>query len=61
MEGVSEKSKAYSEILRDIGQVMFAAMVIGPIVSRSVDIPSAVYGLFFSSIAWYLSVSFVKE
>jgi len=61
MEGTSEKSKAYSEILRDIGQVMFAAMVIGPIVSGSINYSSAFFGLLFSSLAWYLSVSFVKQ
>lgn len=61
MEEVSEKSKAYSEIARDIGQVFFASMFIGPIISSSVNFTLTFYGLTLSILAWYLSILFIKN
>jgi len=61
METSQEKTKVFSEILRDIGQVIFAAMVIGPIVSGAINFSSALFGLLFSFLAWYSSVSIIKE
>lgn len=60
MGDTPEKSKIYSEIMRDIGQVIFAAVVVGPLVSGSVSLITF-YGLFLSAVAWHLSTSFIKE
>jgi hypothetical protein len=56
-----EKTKVFSEILRDIGQVFFASMFIGPLITGSVDISISFFGLLFSVLAWYSSVSLIKE
>jgi hypothetical protein len=54
-----ERSKVFSEILRDIGQVFFASMFIGPLVAGSVNLPLLLFGLLFSVLAWYSSVSII--
>jgi hypothetical protein len=56
-----EKSKVFSGIMRDIGQVFFASMFIGPLVTGSVDISLLSFGLLFSVLAWYSSVSLIRE
>lgn len=56
-----ERAKVFSEILRDIGQVFFASMFIGPLITGSVDLSISLFGLLFSVLAWYSSVSLIKE
>ena len=56
-----ERAKVFSEILRDIGQVIFASMFIGPLISGSIDFSLSFFGLLFSVLAWYSSVSLIKE
>jgi len=61
MEEASQKSKVYSEISRDIGQVFFASLFIGPLVSGSIDFTFAFYGSLLSIFSWFLSILFIRE
>jgi len=61
MQNLTAKAKVYSEILRDIGQVIFASMFIGPLMTGKLDFSIAFFGLLFSVLAWYSSVSLIKD
>jgi hypothetical protein len=51
-----EKLKTLSEIARDVGQVFFASMFIGPLVIGSVNWPLIITGFLVSLIFWLLSL-----
>ncbi|MBI3075187.1 MAG: hypothetical protein HYY92_03190 [Parcubacteria group bacterium] len=54
------KPETLSQISRDIGQVFFASMFVGPVVSGSFDTSVVVAGFIFTLLAWYVSLLFAK-
>lgn len=52
--------KVVSDVSRDIGQVLFASVVIGPLVAGVGDWFSLSMGLALSLISWYFSVTLIK-
>lgn len=54
------KPNALAEISRDIGQVFFASMLIGPLVSGNTDVLILFSGLAFSAVAWIVSLLLSK-
>jgi len=61
MEMTPEK-KASSEVLRDdIGQVIFASMFIGPLISGSFNYWMISFGAILSILIWYSSVSIIRR
>jgi len=61
MEMTPEKIKASSEVLRDIGQVIFASMFIGPLISGSFNYWMISFGAILSILIWYSSVSIIRR
>ena len=60
MEMTSERLNIFSEILRDIGQVGFASLFVGPLINDSVNFTLVFFGALLSAFAWYLSLSIIK-
>lgn len=52
------KPDILSQITKDIGQVLFAGIFVGPIVSKSYSFISLLVGLVFSFVFWILSIYF---
>lgn len=53
--------KVVSDVSRDIGQVLFASVVIGPLVAGNIDLFSFLMGSALSLISWYFSVALIKS
>lgn len=53
--------KALAEINRDIGQIFFASMFIGPLVTGAIDWFIILSGLLLSLIFWSISLLLTKE
>ena len=51
----AEKLQTLSAISRDIGQVFFATMFVGPLVNGFVDWLPISFGLLFAFICWMTS------
>lgn len=49
-----------SEISRDIGQVFFGLMFLGPLITGQIDWPIIISGLSLSIAFWVLSVILTK-
>ena len=49
-----------SGISRDIAQVLFASMFVGPILSGMIDWAIIISGLTLSAACWWLSLSLSK-
>jgi len=60
MEMTSERLKIFSEILRDIGQVAFASLFIGPLINDNINFIFVFFGALLLAFAWYLSLSITK-
>lgn len=61
MNGVNfEYAKTFSSISRDIAQVIFASVFVGPLVGGAINIFLAFSGLLLSVFFWYASVLFIK-
>jgi len=54
------KLEILSQISRDIGQVLFASMFIGPVISGTLEIPVVIAGFIFTLLAWYISLLFAN-
>lgn len=54
------KSETLSQISRDIGQVLFASMFIGPIMDGVFKLSVIATGFVFTLLAWYISFLFAK-
>jgi len=54
------KLKVISNIQRDIGQVVFASTVIGPLLAAR-DLGLIILGLLFSICFWSLSIILIKD
>ena len=59
MQTSAMKLKTISDISRDIAQVFFASVFIGPLVSGSENLSMLMAGIFLAFIFWYLSVGLV--
>ncbi len=55
------KTERMSEICRDIGQVIFAAVFIDPFLSKSYSVISISLGLLFSVTFWYMSLLALRK
>lgn len=53
--------KIISEILRDIAQIFFASVFIGPLISGETNVVIVTVGLALSVGFWYTSILLVKE
>ncbi|HEY4496328.1 MAG TPA: hypothetical protein VJC04_03160 [Candidatus Paceibacterota bacterium] len=58
---VLSKSKSLAEIFKYIGQVFFASMFVGPIVTKTTNASLFSAGLVLSIGFWYVSLLLVKE
>lgn len=56
-----ERIKFLATITRDAGQVFFASIFVGPLVSGNYHPFTIASGLILSLITWYFSVSLIKE
>ncbi|MCG2701067.1 hypothetical protein L6267_02790 [Candidatus Parcubacteria bacterium] len=54
-------SKVLSEIFRDIGQVFFASIFIGPIITGNADWIILSAGLLLSLLSWHISILLIKH
>ncbi|MDP1845223.1 MAG: hypothetical protein Q8L09_00570 [Candidatus Moranbacteria bacterium] len=61
MENSSPKLKMLSEIFRDMGQVFFASLLIGPLVIGTMDGQLILWGAVLSFASWYFSLLLIKE
>ncbi|KKR44070.1 MAG: hypothetical protein UX02_C0001G0287 [Candidatus Moranbacteria bacterium GW2011_GWC1_45_18] len=61
MNSSPSKATILSEISRDIAQVFFASMFVGPIISDAVSWPIVFSGLALSFSCWLLSLSVVVK
>lgn len=57
----SARLKTLSEINKDIGQIFFASMFVGPILTGIIDWFLSVFGLLLSAIFWSISLLIIKE
>jgi len=55
------KPVALSNIARDIGQVFFASMFVGPIAGNVFNTPLVASGIMLSAIFWLTSLFLAKE
>lgn len=55
-----DKIERASSIVADIGQVVFASVVINPIISSSFNFSIIVLGTILSFIAWIISILLSK-
>lgn len=55
-----DRSLVISEILRDIGQVCLASVVIAPIMNGVISIPILLMGILFSFMLWLISIVIIK-
>lgn len=56
-----KKLGVLSEITRDIGQVLFAGVFVGPILSQTYTTTTFVLGLMLSVCFWLLSMTIIKD
>ncbi|MFA6304433.1 MAG: hypothetical protein WCV73_01175 [Patescibacteria group bacterium] len=56
MNQSNEKQKVLSDIYRDIGQVLFASVLIDPITRGEVNYYFLAFGLAFTLVFWYFSI-----
>jgi hypothetical protein len=61
MNSYPSKATILSEIARDIAQVLFASVFVGPLLSESPKWTLVFLGLVLSASCWLLSLSVVKE
>lgn len=54
------KLKTLSEIVRDIGQVLFATVLVGPLVNGTIDVSLVIFGSIMSVSAWSLGLILVE-
>ena len=54
------KPEALSEVSRDIGQVFFASLAVGPLISGSMSVRVLAAGLLLSLIFWAISLLLAK-
>jgi hypothetical protein len=59
--GYIKKKNAIAEISREIAQIFFGSMFIGPIVTKEVSIGIMLFGLTFSAGMWFFSVVLSKD
>lgn len=57
----SSRLEILSEISRDIGQVFFASVFIGPFFNELLNWPLVISGLILSLIFWSISLFLTKE
>lgn len=57
----SVKFEALSEIARDIGQIFFASMFVGPLINKTINWLLIVSGLLLALVFWSASLLLVKE
>lgn len=55
------RSNVLSNISRDIAQVVFGSVFVGPLLGGTTKSHILLIGLFFAFVAWYFSVALVKE
>jgi hypothetical protein len=60
MRITSKELNKISDILKDIGQVFFAALLVGPLVLGDLSFVKIISGLFFSVLPWYYSVEIIN-
>ena len=58
---VLAKPETLSQISRDIGQVLFASLVVTPFLSEAFNVALIIFGLVLSSSAWVMSLLLAKE
>lgn len=61
MQLTQAKSKVLSNISRDIAQVMFGSVFVGPLLGGTTKSYILVIGLFFLFVTWYFSIVLVRE
>jgi len=54
------KPTALSEINRDIGQIFFASLFIGPFLTNTISWPTVTMGLVLSLIFWSIGLLLAK-
>ena len=57
----SSRLQAISEIVRDIGQVFFASVFVGPLLGGQLHLVVALFGLVLSAGFWYASLLFIHN
>lgn len=55
------KPETLSQIARDVGQVFFASMFIGPLIGGGLSAALVIWGLILSALFWYTSLLLAKE
>ncbi|MEK7502892.1 MAG: hypothetical protein AAB556_00420 [Patescibacteria group bacterium] len=58
---MSNRIRVYSDISRDIAQVVFASVFVGPLIGGTASYFSFGLGIFISFSAWYFSVALIKN
>jgi hypothetical protein len=53
--------QAISEIVRDIGQIIFASVFVGPLLGGQLHLVVAFFGLILSGGFWYASLLFIHD
>lgn len=61
LEFSAKRSDRLSEIIANIGLVLFATVFMGPIIEGSVDWRQITFGLFISAFLWCFSLFLIKE
>jgi hypothetical protein len=60
-EIAKERLKAFSDILQDIAQVVFASMLLGPLLSGSIDSSLVYRSSLLIIVTWISSVLLIRE
>lgn len=60
MELTSKQWEALSEIVRDIGQVFFAAVLVEPLLNGTFNIKTISLGLTLSLVLWITSLLIIR-
>lgn len=58
---MSNRVKVYSDISRDIAQIVFASVFVGPLIGGTANYFSFGLGLLLSFSAWYFSIALIKN
>ena len=55
------KTNASAELLRNIGSIFFASLIIGPFVSKDLSFWAVIPGTLFTFVFWYYGIKLIKE
>lgn len=61
MELSQKRVEAISNINRDVAQVFFAGLFLGPIASGSFNIAQIAAGAYLSTMLWICSIAIIKH